>query len=389
MRTGPLAGVKVVDLSQVIAGPYGPALLADSGADVIKVETLQGEIARAMGGAFLSLNRGKRSIALNLQNEAGRDVLYRLAKWADIVVENFRPGVVQRLKVDYETLSALNPGLIYVSITAFGAGGPYARRPGFDPLLQAMTGTERAQAGPDNPPVFLRIAITDYVTSMLQAATVTMALYNRERTGRGAHIQTSLLRNGIFLNGEAFTRYQGRPERVLPDAGQHGLGPLDRMYATRDGWLFLVIEDDDQRFARLAMLTGLSDEPLFKTASDRESHADALASALAIAFERDTTESWLATLEAHEIPCAPVVEQYQRLFFEDVQAAVNGYSVAGNHADRGRVEHTGNFIHYGSLPTSREAVAAPILGQQTDEILEELGYEASAIARLREDAVIL
>ncbi len=389
MTTGPLAGVKVIDLSQVIAGPYGPALLADSGADVIKIETQQGEIARAMGGAFLSLNRGKRSIALNLQTEAGKEVLYRLAKWSDVLVENFRPGVVQRLKVDYETLSALNPRLIYVSVSAFGAGGPYARRPGFDPLLQAMTGTERAQAGRHNPPVFLRIAITDYVTSMLQAATVTMALYHRERSGRGEHIQTSLLRNGIYLNGEAFTRYSGRPERVLPDAGQHGLGPLDRMYATSDGWLFLVIEDnDDERFETLARFTGLSDDTRFKTSSDREANADALASALAIAFERDTTEAWLAKLEAQEIPCAPVVEQYQRVFFEDIQAAVNGYSVISNHANRGRVEHTGNFIHFSASPTSREVVAAPLLGQHTDEILEELGYDASAIAKLRVDAVV-
>ncbi|HLF76380.1 MAG TPA: CoA transferase [Dehalococcoidia bacterium] len=390
--TGPLAGVKMIDLSQVIAGPYGPALLADAGAEVVKVETHQGEIARSLGGSFLSLNRGKRSLPLNLQTEAGKEVMYRLAKWADVMVENFRPGVVQRLKVDYETLSALNPRLIYVSVTAFGASGPYAHRPGFDPLLQAMTGTERAQGGRHNPPVFLRIAITDYVTAMVQAGAVTMALYNRERTGHGCHINTSLLRNGIFINAEAFTRYEGRPERVLPDAGQHGLGPLDRMYATRDGWLFLLVEEDEERWRKLVVqprFASLDADVRFSSAKLRGQNADALAQALADIFATDRTESWLVMLESHGVPCAPVVEHYDRTFFEDVQPMVNGYSVAGDHANRGRVEHTGNFIHYGASPTTREAVAAPLLGQHTDAVLAELGYDAEAIARLRAESVVV
>ena len=136
----------------------------------------------------------------------------------------------------------INPRLIYVSVTAFGPTGPYAHRPGFDPLLQAMTGTERAQGGRHNPPVFLRIPITDHFTALLQAATVTCALFNRERTGHGEHVNLSLLRSGIFINADAFTRYEGRPERPLPDKGQYGLGPLDRMYQASDGeWLFVLV----------------------------------------------------------------------------------------------------------------------------------------------------
>jgi len=386
MTTGPLAGVRIIDLSQVIAGPYGPALLADSGAEVIKVETLQGEIGRSLAGSFLSLNRGKRSIPLNLQTDAGKDVLYRLAKWADVLVENFRPGVVQRLKADYETLSELNPRLIYASVTAFGAGGPYAHRPGFDPLLQAMTGTERAQGGRDNPPVFLRIAITDYVTAMTQAAALTMALYDRERTGRGCHIHTSLLRNGLFINAEAFTSYPGRPERALLDAGQHGLGPLDRMYRTNDGWLFVFAEET---FDALAHVTGLQPNKRFENAQDGSANAGALASELALAFAGDSTDVWLSRLEAAGVPCAPVIEHYQTSFFEDVQPMVNGYSVAFDHVERGHVEHTGNFIKYSASTTSREAVASPLLGQHTDEILAELGYDADEVTKLRSDGVIL
>src|SRR3954452_15154520 len=187
--SGPLSGVRVIDFSQVIAGPYGSAILADEGADVVKVEALGGEMWRVTGGAsFYSFNRGKRSLPLNLQTDEGREVFYRLADWADVLVENFRPGVMQRLQIDYASLSARNPKLIFVSVTAFGADGPYAHRPGFDPLLQAMTGTERAQGGRDNPPVFLRIPITDHFTALLQAASITCALFNRERTGLGEHL---------------------------------------------------------------------------------------------------------------------------------------------------------------------------------------------------------
>jgi formyl-CoA transferase len=389
---GPLAGVRIIDLSQVIAGPYGPALLADAGADVVKIETHQGEIARSLGGSFLSLNRGKRSIPLNLQHEAGKEVLYRLARGADVLVENFRPGVVQRLKVDYETLSALNPRLIYVSVSAFGASGPYAHRPGFDPLLQAMTGTERAQGGRQNPPVFLRIAITDYATAMIQAAAVTMALFDRERTGKGCHINTSLLRGGLYINAEAFTRYAGRPERVLPDAGQYGLGPLDRMYATRDGWLFLLVEADEERWQRLLSLpafAALEADSRFMSAASRSANADDLAMALSRIFAEDGTDAWLANLDAAGVPCAPVIEHYDRVFFHDLQPIINGYTVASEHANRGHVEHGGNFVHYSATPTGREAVPAPLLGEHTDEILRDLGYGTAAIDALRHDGVIV
>jgi crotonobetainyl-CoA:carnitine CoA-transferase CaiB-like acyl-CoA transferase len=390
--SGPLAGVRIVDLSQVIAGPYGPALLADAGADVVKVEALQGEMGRSLGGSFLSLNRGKRSLPINLQLPAGREVMHRLARWTDVLVENFRPGVVQRLGVDHETLSALNPRLIYVSVSAFGESGPYAHRPGFDPLIQAMTGIERAQGGRHNPPVFLRIAITDYTTAMMQAAAVTFALFDRERSGRGSHLLTSLLRNGIFINAEAFTRFAGRPDRQLPDAGQHGLGPLDRIYEAADGWLFVLIEEDEERWRRLVAggpFAEMAKDPRFDDVIARRKNADELALELAQRFRERPAQEWLDLLAAQGVPSAPVMEHYERRFFEDVQPMVNGYSVAGEHVERGHVEHTGNFIRYSATHTSRVARAAPVLGQHSDEVLAELGYDEESIARLRAEGAII
>ena len=392
--SGPLSGIRVIDFSQVIAGPYGSAVLADEGADVVKVEPLTGEMWRQGGGAsFYSFNRGKRSLPLNLQSDEGQEVFHRLADWADVLVENFRPGVMQRLKVDYETLKQRNPKLIYVSVTAFGTDGPYAHRPGFDPLLQAMTGTERAQGGRHNPPVFLRIPITDDVTGLLQAASITMALYKRERTGHGEHLNLSLLRSGLFINADAFTRYEGRPERPLPDAGQNGLSPLDRMYQCSDGeWLFLLVEADEERWRRFVGIEGLgllSLDPRFADAKSRAENAEELATSIEAAFKENTAAHWLGLLEAANVPSAPVVTGYDRLFWEDVQPIVNQHVVRMEHPERGHMEMDGNLISFSETPADGEIRATPLLGQHTREILRELGFNDRAIDRFKATGVTI
>ena len=302
-----------------------------------------------------------------------------------MLIENFRPGVMERLKLDYATLNAMNPRLIFVSVTAFGPTGPYAHRPGFDPLLQAMTGTERAQGGRHNPPVFLRIPITDHFTALLQAATVTCALFNRERNGHGEHVNLSLLRSGIFINGDAFTRYEGRPERPLPDKGQYGLGPLDRMYQASDGeWLFVLVEDDDERWRGLLSLPSLS-----HLAPDARDDVEALTVALEAVFKTRPAAEWLTELEAAGVPCAPVVVGYDRTFWEDVQPMVNGYVVRGEHPERGHMELDGNLIHFSDAAAAAEMRMGPTLGQHTREVLRELGYNDKAIDRFKATGVTI
>src|SRR5499427_6156177 len=210
--TAPLAGVRVVDLTSYIAGSYGAMMLADMGASVVKVEALEGDSFRELPG-FFGWNRGKRSIALNLKDPDGRAIVHRLAVAADVVMENMRPGVVERLGVDYATLRALNPRIIYSSVTAFGGDGPYRDRPGFDPLIQAMSGVMAIQ-GFGGPPQYVRTAITDYYAAALGCQAVLAALFVRERTGLGQRVETSLLNAGLALQSGNIVDYPARGEAV-------------------------------------------------------------------------------------------------------------------------------------------------------------------------------
>ena len=237
MLTSPFSNVKVVDLSSYIAGALCPGLLADFGASVIKVESLSGDPFRSLGPTFQDWNRGKRSICVDLKTEEGRGALYRLVEEADVVVENYRPGVARRLGADYETLSKINPRLVYCSVSAYGQEGPYRSKPGFDPLLQARSGAMAFQGGTSRPPVFLVLAISDYGAACLGAYGVSLGLLARARTGKGRKVETSLLRACMATQSGRYVvvRSGGNGAR---EADYVGESPGYRLYKTSDGWIF-------------------------------------------------------------------------------------------------------------------------------------------------------
>ncbi len=269
---GPLAGVRVLDLGTILAGPYAGSLLAELGADVLKLEPPDGDPFRTPGFVY---NRGMRSIPVDLRTAGGKEVFADLVRSADVVIDNYRPGVLQRLGIDYESLAAVNPGIISMSVTGFGEGGPLARQPGFDPILQGMSGMMMAQGG-DSEPVFLTVAVNDVTGAAMTVAGTCLALYSRARRGRGQRGRTSLDALATFMQSGELTQFYGRPPARTGGRDYPGPGPLDRLYATRNGWIRLQARPSDLPALRRAGLL-----PAGQEAGD-----PALAEMLAGAFGR-------------------------------------------------------------------------------------------------------
>lgn len=385
--THALSGVRVVDLAAYIAGAYVSTVLADMGASVTKVEPLEGDPFRSIGFGFLGWNRGKRGIALNLRSEKGRQVLYEMVRQADVVVENYRVGVAQRLGVDYETLAKINPRLIYCSVTGYGDGGPYAHRPGFDPLLQARSGAMAAQGGHGQPPVFLTVAISDYAASLLAAYGIAMALYVRERTGRGQRVVTALTNSTMAVQSGSFIFYEGKPPE--PEGGIDFLGPsaLCRSYQCADGWIFLLVRNEGEWRALTAALDtqDLSEKYLWPEVSFQPAEG-ILAVDLAETLAGMSRADALAALEAAGVPCAPVLPPKELLNDPHVQA--NDLLAEHEHPTWGVLRQTGLLAKFSLTPGLLQG-AAPTLGQHTEDVLRELGYRVQDLEALRREGVIL
>jgi crotonobetainyl-CoA:carnitine CoA-transferase CaiB-like acyl-CoA transferase len=391
-------GVRVLDLSRMLAGPYGSMLLADMGAEVIKVEEPDGgDPMRVMGppflaegesAYFLSINRNKKSLALDLTRPAGRDVFLDLAARADVVWENFRPGVLERLGLAYAVLAAVNPRLILCSISAYGQGGPYRDWPAFDLALQAMGGGMSITGEEGGRPVRMGLPMGDLAGGMFGAFAVAGALFRRSRTGQGAHVDLALLDCQVSLLTYVAQYYwaDGRvPGRM--GSGHASVVPYQAL-ATSDGHLIVAIfaEKFWGGFCRAVEHPEWEADPRFATNRDRVAHRAELMSLVEAAFAKRPTAAWLERLQAAGVPAAPILGVDRVL--ADPQVAHRRMVVEVEHPRLGRLPTLGTPVKIDGVMEPGVTVA-PALGEHTDAVLSELlGYPAERLAALRREGVV-
>jgi crotonobetainyl-CoA:carnitine CoA-transferase CaiB-like acyl-CoA transferase len=391
---GPLEGIRVIDFGQFLAGPFGPMLLADLGADVIKVEPTRGDGMRGpVVGSFMGCQRGKRDIAIDLKHPRGRELALKLVASADMVHHNMTLGTADRLGVGYEDCRSVNPDVLYCNNYMYGAYGPLAHMGGLDPLAQAASGIEW-ESGPvelGNPPLWYRYGHGDVAAAMPSALALLIALYHRNKGGGGQSMWMSLMHGGMLYTADSWLGPDGTPSpRPSLDARQLGFGPLYRLYETSDGWLQIAVMQEEQ-FAALCTAVRrpqLATDQRFATASARESNADALAQELDQAFLADLAINWRKALDAAGVPCEVSVETWDgETFLFDDELVRLGLVAEYRHPLLGRVRQFGNLISFSDTPGKQER-ATPMLGEHTREILGELGYDEAAIDELHADAVV-
>ena len=387
---GPLDGVKILDLCSYLAGPYGCTLLADLGADVVKIESPQGDMLRQFPSSlpgesrfFLGTNRGKRALALDLKQPEGLAVLHRMVENADVLVENFRPSVPARLGIDYPRLRAINPRLVYVGLTGYGDEGPLSEKGGFDQVLQCLTGMAVFQGGGADKPQLVLGSILDYFTSALLAYGVAAALYHRERSGAGQYLSLSLLRSALTIQAGRFVWAESEGRDVARDSGTGGLTGI---HPTKQGALYISVHSN-HFFAALCELTGrpeLASDPRCATMRSRAEHAAVLVPELRAALATRTALEW-EEIFGERVPCAAVrpIED----MFDHKQVLAEDLVTTVEHPAVGRYRTMTKPVKFSETPGPAPA-ASPMFGQHSDEVLAAYGYSAGEIAALREHGVV-
>lgn len=389
--SGPLAGMRVIELAHIMAGPVCGLMLADMGADVVKVEKPTGDDTRRFlppdikgeSAAYMMMNRNKRGIALNLKQPDGVAVLKRLLEKADVVIENYRMGTMEKLGLGYEALKAINPGLIYCEISGFGRTGPYADRGGFDLIAQGMSGLMSITGeGPGRPPVKVGAPVSDITAGILGALGVAAAYACKLQTGEGQKVDTSLFEAGIVHTywQSAITFATGRAPGPMGSA--HPLNAPYQAFRTADGWLNVGAANQKnwERMLHVIDARELADDPRFASNRDRMNNLGPLTEVLNEKFRVDTTEVWISRLEEAGVPCGPVLDVAE--VHRDPQTLAREMVVETQHSKAGPVKTLGLPIKFSVTPGSVTR-SAPRLGEHNSEVLAEFGYSAEEIDRLR------
>ena len=391
---GPLDGIRIVDFTTMIAGPYATMILADQGADVIKIEApIRSDYVRRAGDgqrhfstAFLNNNRNKRSFSVDVKVEAGRELMLRLTKDADVFVQNFRPGVMSRLGIDEPQLRTVNPGLIYVSMSGWGESGPYAHKPVYDPIIQAISGLASVQAGSDQArPRLIRTILPDKLTGITAAQAVTAALVARGRTGQGQHVRLSMLDAVVAfmwssdMGGQTFVGKEVSSARAATF--------IDLIYETKSDYISVSVMSDEQ-WRGLCKAVGYPEwleDDRFKTAAGRDRYANERLELTQEALLEKNADEWLEILDSAGVPCAPVLKRHEMIHHPQVEAS--GIVVETEHPHVGRLRQARNAARFEATPTEIR-LGAPHHGEHTRAIMSELGFSNAEIDGLIADGVI-
>lgn len=392
--SGPLHGVKVLDLTEHMAGPYCTMILADMGAEVIKVEKVgKGDSSRAMGDGkprnpyFRYINRNKKGITLNYKTEEGREVFLKLVKQVDVLVENYRATVMERAGLNYDVLIKHNPALIYAALSGFGYDGPYKEKGGFDLIAQGMGGMMHVTGEPDGPPTSVGLPICDLGTGMWGAHGILAALFERTRTGKGQRVECSLLETAVGFSSWTSAGWLADPVEPQRMGSRHRQNAPYQRFTTKDGYLMIGASNQSiwQRCAKALGHPEWAEDSRFAMPSDRRAHRDELGELLEAVLGTKPTAHWIEVLDAAAVPCGPV-NNYEQLF-NDPQVKHREMVVHVQDEELGSVPHIRSPLRLSETFVGVRHTA-PKLGQHNQEILSGLGLSDTEIAALREKQVI-
>ncbi len=389
-----LEGIRVLDIGQVMAGPFCAMLLCDMGADVIKVEPPTGDSTRRMAGAvgtdspsFNAVNRGKRSIVLNFKTDEGKNVLRRLVGTSDVLIENYRPGVMHRFGLDFTALSSLNPRLVYASISGYGQTGPSGPKGGFDLVAQGVSGLMSIMGEPERPPVKAGIPVTDLGAALFALSGILAALFNRNTTGCGQHIDTSLLEAGMALSVWEATEYFSGSGIPKPMGSAHRMIAPYQAVRCSDRYITLGTATD-HLFRRLCILLERpewADHPDYIDNTARVQNRSELTTKIESIMAQKSSEFWLSVLEEQDIPCGPI-NNYEEIM-NDPQVKARQMIVYADHPTLGRIKMLGSPVKMSSTPLVPNR-RSPLLAEHTDQVLKEIGFMPDEIDELRQVGAI-